>query len=541
MQNGIPLLKVLLVDDEPFIRKGLATLIDWETEGYYIAGEASNGLSAIELLKHNDYDLIISDIKMPEIDGIELITYVRDNKISSAKFIILSGFYDFQYAKTAIQYNCCDYILKPIVKEELLVAVRKIMEEYQKEVGNQKKLRDYEKAYLDRHLMEIIWGKCDSTNLKYATEKLTLSHEMFYILCEISLHDENFLALSENSRKEQQRRLYNYTNLLLKKYSNHILYDFVKNTQCYDIGIIYCSTMAKEKELSQEEWIVWLLKELTERVGYKIVAFTGNIVNSLSSISNSYREAILIRSFRFYPKYDNRNTRFNIKGVETQNSKVKYNRNQLDELIHFIEINDKQKIKETASVIYNSMMDKDIAPDEVSLSIQYFIYRLLGLGYNQDTDINQEEILYYINKKVFDSKTNKENSLNFQKFALDYSEFLGQLRQNTAKGMIGQIEAEIEKKYSENISLKLFGEKYFVNSAYLGQVFKKQYGCSFKEYLNSVRMRKAAEMIVNTDNLVCEIALAVGYKNQEYFINKFVEIYGVTPTRFRKQNRSKSI
>jgi len=536
MQIGVSLLRVLLVDDEPFIRKGLAALIDWEAEGYYIAGEASNGNSAIQLLKQNEYDLIISDIKMPEMDGIEFINYVRSNKISTAKFVFLSGFYDFDYAKTAIQCNCCDYILKPIQKEELLATIRKIMEEYQKEAGSEKNKRVCEKAYLDRNLMAIIWGKFDCVNINYVKEKILLSDEIAYIHCEISLNDENFLALSEENRIAQQKRLYNYAGLLLKNSAYHIIYDIIKHTQCYDIGVIYCSYMAQERELSQEEWLEWLLKELSERVGFEIVAWMGSKVNSLNMLADSFREAIMIRSFRFYKKHDNKITGIVRKEAELQCCKADYFKKQLDELIHFIEINDKHKIKENANALYKSMMDKNITTEVVSRNIQYLLYRLLGLSYNQDADIDQEEIMQYIREAVFASKTNTENGLKFQQFSMEYADYLAQLRQNSAKGTIDLIETEIEESYMENISLKLLGEKYYINSAYLGQVFKKQYGCAFKDYLNNIRIRKAAEMILYTDKKIYEIAVDVGYKNQEYFINKFEEVYGATPTRFRKQN-----
>lgn len=96
-------------------------------------------------------------------------------------------------------------------------------------------------------------------------------------------------------------------------------------------------------------------------------------------------------------------------------------------------------------------------------------------------------------------------------------------------------EAEIENHYSENLSLKYLGEKYYINSAYLGQLFKKNYGYCFKDYLNGIRMRKAAETMLRTNKKIYEIAEEVGYKNIQYFINKFEDIYGMTPSRFRKK------
>lgn len=536
MHVDISLLKVLLVEDEPYTRQGIAALIDWEAEGYYIAGEASNGHSAIELLKQNQYDLIISDIKMPEMDGIEFITYVKDNKLSKARFVILSGYYDFQYAKTAIRYGCCDYILKPIQKDELLIAIRKIMDEYQKEAGGEKNKKDHEKAYLDGHLMAIIWGKYDSLNLKYVKEKMQLSNKTAYVHCEISLNDKEFLKLSEDERRGHQRRLYNYTCLLLIKYANHIIYDFMKHIECYDIGIIYSTSMAQDKNLSKEEWLKWLLQELTERVGYEIVACMGSIVNGINTIADSYREAVMIRSFKFNKKNDLRGAWICKKEPVSKCYIEDDYKRQLDELIHVIEINDKLKMKDEANALYRGMIKRDMDPEMVDRNIQYLLFRLIGLAYKQEADINQEEIMQYIRESVFYSESDHGNGLKFQQFIEEYSDYLTQLRINSTKGTINLIEAQIEENYAENLSLKALGEKYCINSVYLGQLFKKQYGCCFKDHLNNVRIRKAAEMLLHTDKRVCEIATDIGYKDLEYFINRFEEVYGATPTRFRKRN-----
>lgn len=536
MKNGVPLLRVLIVDDEPYIRKGLKALIDWEAEGYYIAGEASDGKNAIQLLKQNEYDLIITDIMMPDMDGMELIHYVNNHKLSTARFVLLSGFYDFQYAKAAIQCGCCDYILKPIQKDELLTTIRKIVEEFHRNAGIEKMTKAYEKAYLDRHLLAIIWGKYDCINLSYVQERILHTNGIAYIHCELSLNDERFVILSEDSRRAQQRKLYNYTTLLLKDYSNHIVFNIMKHTECYDIGIIYCSNMANETGLTQQEWLNRLVKELSERVGYEVIACMGNMVQSFRLLSESFREALMIRSFRFYKKNEGRTSRFCKRDSDVQVVQSASFKKQLDELLHVIEINDKVKIKVMAKNFYRSIMSKDFDPEAVNSNVQYLLYRLLGLGYNQDADIDQEEIMQYIRETVYTSNGENENEQKFQQFVLEYSDYLAQLRQNSDKGILDKIEDDIQQNYADNISLKSLSEKYYINSAYLGQIFKKKRGCTFKDYLNNVRVHKAAELLLYSDKKMYEIAIDVGYKNQEYFINKFEEVYGDTPTRFRRKN-----
>ena len=105
------MLKVLIVEDEQYIAQGLSMLIDWESCGYEIAGTVYNGQDAIDFLQDTQVDLILSDIKMPVMDGITLLKRIREEEISEAFFVILSGYGDFAYAQQAIKYKCTDYIL----------------------------------------------------------------------------------------------------------------------------------------------------------------------------------------------------------------------------------------------------------------------------------------------------------------------------------------------------------------------------------------------------------------------------------------------
>lgn len=531
------LLKVLLVDDEPFIRKGLAALIDWEAEGYVISGEAQNGKEAVLRLSEEDCQLVISDIRMPDMTGIELVEHVKTRGITEAKFVFLSGFYDFQYAKSAILYGCSDYVLKPIQKEELLCILRRIQKNIREEAGGRRDKNIYEKAFLDRNLLALLWGKYDEINVAHVKEKLELHGRIKYIHFEISRGDERFAALTEEKKREQHRQLYNSAVLLFKRLSNHIIFGVTKQGECYDIGVIYSELMAEKKNITNEKWLEWILKELRERTGFEITAYSGNWVSKVEDIACSYREAAMARSFRFYRNpgkelyYDSAK-----KGSRNKSMQEEYFRKELDGLIHGIEMGDKEFIRENAGKLYRKMMDKGMDSKLIGMNIQYYVYRLLGLAYEIENDINQEEVMRYIQEEAFDSGMPWINEMKFRKFAEDYSDYLLQLRQTSAKGIMNQIEAEIESNYADNLSLKSLGEKYYLNSVYLGQIFKKSYGCCFKEYINGVRMRKAAQMLLRTEEKVYEIAEKVGYKNMEYFINKFESIYGVTPARFRKRN-----
>ena len=120
------MLRVMLVDDEPFILQGLKILVDWNKEGFDIVYTASNGKEALEYLKNNEVDLIISDIQMPVMNGLELLENIQKTGVSHARFAILTGYDDFSYAQRAIKYNSMDYILKPVQKKDILALLRNV-------------------------------------------------------------------------------------------------------------------------------------------------------------------------------------------------------------------------------------------------------------------------------------------------------------------------------------------------------------------------------------------------------------------------------
>ena len=123
MPESETLLKVLLVDDEPFITKGLAVLVDWNALGFAIEGAVSNGRQALTFLKKHPVDLIIADIQMPVMDGLELLEIIQRDHLSDAYFVILSGYSDFEYARQAIRFDCMEYLLKPVDEERLAAAM----------------------------------------------------------------------------------------------------------------------------------------------------------------------------------------------------------------------------------------------------------------------------------------------------------------------------------------------------------------------------------------------------------------------------------
>ncbi|MBQ7480966.1 MAG: response regulator [Lachnospiraceae bacterium] len=377
------MMKVMLVDDEPFIMQGLEVLIDWNALGYEIVKMASNGGEAYEYLKSEQVDMVISDISMPVMTGLDLLKRIREEGLSDAYFVILSGYNDFKYAQQAIRYASMDYLLKPIDREELTDILKRAA-----------RMRESE-------------------------------------------HDETgmtaVLRALRTFRSDQD----------IKTYGD---------------------------EINVPQGRIMLLKE------------------------------------------------------------------QLDSLIAAVEQNDITEINRSVDVLYDETRDRGMSTDVFDLNLNYLLFRLIHLAVEQDESVDQEEVLSYISDNVYESGEIRGSRTHLKRFAISYAEYLVQLRKNVSRGILQEIEHEIRANFADNLTLKDLSRKYYVNSSYLGQLFKKKYDQSFKDYLCSVRISEAASMLLKTDEKIPVIAEKVGYKDTDYFIQKFIELKGCTPAKYRRNS-----
>ena len=531
---------VLIVDDEPYIRQGLAVLIDWEAEGFCIAGEASDGAEAIDMLKKGHYDLVIADIRMPVMGGIELLKQTRASGLSSARFVILSGHYEFEYAKEAIRYSCTDYILKPIKQEELLSLLRNVSEDCQKvrEAEEQEEYRD--RAVMERHLTSIVLGKFDSINLDYVRTHLGESEHYRYVNIQLEMSDDRVGASDEQGKRAMQRRLYDYLRRILGRNSRHIIFDVNKQEDCYDVGFVFADQLADEMSMTEKEYLEWFAQK-AQSLELAITIQAGCQVNSIEKLSDSFRSASIAKLMRNFSggglSLDNERDQGEKAFVD-----IGYNeqKRRMDELIASVERGDRADIEKSVSELYRLMSESNMDYKSIELNMNYIMFSLLHLAAARDPNINQEEIVAYLIENAFDRGVSRGSQSHFLKFCLQYTEYLGQLNTPASRNVITKVEQEIKENYMQNISLKSLSEKHFINSAYLGQLFKKQYGTSFKDYLNTYHINVAAEMLLSTGKRVYEISEAVGYQSLDYFISRFVAVKGHTPTQYRKRYTNRS-
>ncbi len=528
------MIKTLIVDDEPFIRQGLRVLIDWEKYGYEIVDEAENGIKAIEKIKEKDIDLVITDIKMPEMDGLELIEYVYKSIKRKVNFIVLSGYCEFEYARKAIRYNVQDYILKPIQREELINSLGKIQEKYIKVSLENEEKQNNEKLIYDKYICELISGRYDKKSINYIKNKLDHKSEIRYINIEVNYNEDKYSNLSHEDKRLGQHKLYNRILEWLDKDHYNVIFDVTNEKECYDVGFIYEKRLSREKCINEKEYITNLINYIREGYMYDFFIYIGQRVDKIEDLEISYKSAIIAKMLSNF-SMDSKILYYDdvMNNPKTYTIEKKY----MDNLIKAIEENSTEDIMICIDEFYNSFKNHYIDLEIISININYLLCNLISIAKNIDENVNQEKIAQYISLGIFNGNMSRGSSKHLKKFSIEFSNYLVQLRQNNSQGILDHINKEISEHYMEKLSLKSLGEKYYINSAYLGQVFKKQYNMSFKDYLNAYRIDRAEELLMNSNEKIYKISEQVGYNNTDYFINKFVQLKGKTPLQYRKKKK----
>lgn len=530
------MLKVMLVDDEPFILQGLQILVDWKAEGFEIVAAMTNGREALDYIKENEVDLIISDIQMPVMTGLELLETIQARKLSDAKFAILTGYDDFSYAQRAIKNNSIDYILKPVQKNDIITLLRNVSNlerENREKNDTQQKMED---AYLARNVISIIKGKFDQSNVDYVLKHMQLSENVRYVDIEVLVGNEE-KEEDDYDNRVLQRQLHSVCRDVLKENVNHFIFDVSYDENSYDVGFIYCENMATRNDMTDREFLESMTEKIEKIMMRSVRMMCGKRVNDITKIAKSYSSCRMLNSIKGF--HSQKSVYIYEEEVQVEQKGAYLCKKSLDEVIDAIEKNEKEQIEESVERLYEEIKNVGENTNLVNLNINYLLFQLIHLATEQDDNVNQEEVIQYISENSFEESLARGSIGHMKNFALEYAEYLMSLRKNMSRGILSNIEKDIAEHYYENISLRNLGEKYYMNSSYLGQVFRKKYNMSFKDYLTNIRINEAAKQLIMSDKKINQIAEDVGYLDCDYFIRKFIEIKGCTPSKYRKNNISK--
>ncbi|MDE6319575.1 MAG: response regulator, partial [Lachnospiraceae bacterium] len=346
-------MRVMLVDDEPFILQGLSRLIDWEGEGCEIVKMAADGREALDYLTENEADLIITDIRMPQVNGIELLERIREEKVTDAYVVILSGYSDFKYAQAAIRYEAMEYLLKPVQKEQLLTIIRKVAES--RDVSRQEELdtKRMQRGYLLQNMSALLQGRADEQRLSYVREHFRCPGGIRYL--HICLND--LAALEEMTDEEVvslKDTVYECAAVYLREDADHLLGEFFVYEEDYEIGFLYCDYMAAERSMSEEAFMRTFHQALQKgSENLPVILLLGKRVEDIAKISHSYSSACVLRSFKGFQ--DGQSLYYYEREVQVGESKPILCARSLDALVAAVVAGDAIAINKSVDAFFTEM------------------------------------------------------------------------------------------------------------------------------------------------------------------------------------------
>ena len=534
------MLKVFLVEDEYVVREGIKKNIDWEKEGFLFCGDATDGEIAYKLIQSKQPDIIITDIKMPFMNGLDLSRLVK-NELPQSKIIILSGHEEFSYAQEAIKIGVDEYILKPISSVELIKVVKRVAQQI---INEQIEIENLEKYKREMKENEIyIKRKFFDKMIEGSLSTIEILERGKQFGFEMSAQYYQIILFKYNIRGKDE----DYSNELLKL--NKELLDInsrFKNIIFFERAIEGNVLLVKGNSLEQlEEVCKSYLDEIQATfIRYPEVNYFGGIgipVSRLKHLSESYESAALAFARRFIIDKNDIISNDELSELISENNNTSINALELGNLdIKMAEsFLKKGELSEIHFFVEEFLKSIGRKGKESLLFKQYIIMNVYFTALNFLKEIGKTEVL--LEKSFTEIDEMKEILIDFQKFKMYIIQIFtialkqrDVLRTKRYYRIIGRAKEYIKENYAnENISLDEVAAYVNISPSYFSTVFRRETGSSFIRYLTDLRMSKAREFLKCTDLRCADISIEVGYKDPQYFSYLFKKEHNCTPIQYR--------
>ncbi|MEG1004540.1 response regulator [Clostridium sp.] len=529
------LYKVLIVDDEEEIRQGIIRKIDWEKYGFKIVGDAENGKDALEKLEKLQPDIVMTDIKMPFMNGLELGEKIKEI-MPWTKIIIFSGSDELEYAHRAIKINAYEYVLKPINSIELIEVIKKLkikMDEELDEKKNVEKLYKYYKRSLpvlkEKFLVGTIEGRIKEELWGEEGKRVGVEFtEEFYAVGVIhtdNLEDEKEIEIAEED----------LIDISIKQ-----IIDEVMGEYCNYVSFIYSRTIVVISNFNNKENIFNFIKglnevcKISERITEKSVsAGVGQIATDYSQIRLSYKMA---RNAMHYRMVLGTGRAIYIDDVEPDNSvQLQFDENDERELLNAIKIKSNEEIKKSISKFFIKAEKLLLPYNQYKIYLIQITTSLLKLVQAYNLNIEEafgKEFNCYSHIDNFNSMDRAQEW--FIEKGIKINCLIKRERLDTSKLLVEKAKEYVDSNYSDSeISVEKLCGHLHVSPTYFSTIFKRETGENFINYLTTVRLDAAVNLLNTTDYKSYIIAQNVGYPEPNYFSYVFKKRFGVSPSKYR--------
>ena len=515
--------KVLIVDDEPMIREGLRTIVDWESEGFEIVDTASNGKEGLEKFGRIEPDLTIVDIRMPGMTGLDLIERVRKEN-STAHFLILSGYAEFDYAKRAIVSGVSGYLLKPVDEAELLDELRRVHELLQREKEARSARIEQEAALPKAQLVEELLFEDDLQDEEHR-EKLANA-------LGLSAPAYRIVLLDAHGGAETESRQHAVFRQRLKEAFEEKNGDILFSAGSH-IGLLL--VRQNHAECGDK-----MRNQLAEAAGeLEFHASCGPAVDHLLELSASFREAEHLLHARFF--FENGSVidpaayqaLFTTGNADELASESEDGPQLGDKLYYALDIRSRDAVEKVLAELEQEAVSRRM--DEAAVRGEYSRTLSLAMGKLSSGSSSAAELAQNYHSLLL-SDVNQAQSYGAlkQQVHTRFGELIDRFGGANKDTVLKQMIDFIRRNYSENLKLELLAEMFGYNSGYLGKLFKNYTGEYFNAFVDKVRVEKAKELLAQGLK-VHQVAARVGYSNADYFHSKFRKYVGTSPSAYRSE------
>ena len=546
------MVKLFLVEDEIVMRDGIKSQINWEKEDIEFVGEASDGELAWPMILETKPDILLTDIKMPFMDGLELSALVR-KELPDTSIIILSGYDEFVYAQRAVSLGVTDYLLKPLPPGKLLECIRRVQDKIERERTQSESMWSDELAREQKDAEKNLLFRTLVTNDRPMDEILAMSEHLglhifarYYAMMLMTVRGKDSAMPGEELRRDIAS--------IPEQIPGWIFFDRNEN----GFAMIGIANAPEELEASQKE-LISRLKELAEKEpDHSWFIGAGETVNRISDISKAYYSANKALSYRFltgmnqvvyaFPDGtvsavpseksrpseisdgpDEKTDRLDISGAVSND----HSRRMLEQFLGTGTLEEAEPFLEG---VFRSIGENNLSSslflNYLAMDMYFTMVRFLRqLGRRVDE----------IDEKCGDINTVLKNRVTVEeirRYLSDYLRELITLRDQNTEKRYGRILREavsyIDENYDrDDISLNKVAETVGMSPNHFSSIFSQEMGMTFIEYLISRRMQKAKELLRTTQMRSSEIAYRVGYRDPHYFSSTFKKMQGITPREYR--------
>ena len=515
--------RLVVIDDEAIIRQGLIGYIDWASIDCEVVADFENGQQALEFLKDESVDIVISDIKMPGADGIEVAKYIHDH-YPLTRTILYTGYSDFAYAKSAIEYNVSDFIVKPSSMEHIIEIVKKNVEKIEELRKKNHQLVNLESQLHDIHqkqklnvIKNVVVGiKMDQTSLEKTLKSYNIDVKSFCLL----------LYKVNRDKPMNDAQTIQFINLSLKELDQ---YTFILNDTTY-------GTLVALDKAHGDYYQQLLMDKCHEINNFVSNYIKGSIFIGISDVHPNLHDApiafmeaqrCLDNSF-----YENSPiTRFSEYNGPKENPT--FAERNLEKITQYLNKSDEHEATKTVVTMFTTMgINKE--PVDYTKSMGIAVYTIC-MNCIHRHNLDSRDIFHPDNPYHTILKAASVDEL-IQVLSDMIHQILTYLSEGNNNYLIKKVNVYIEEHYYEPIKLADIANYVHINSSYLSRLYKDKTSQTITQTLRNIRIEKAKEMLLEGKSKTYEIAVLVGFEDPAYFSYVFKQATGYSPSQFKNNH-----